>query len=185
MATDNKVLRTKQGVIVSDKMDKTVTVLIERKEKHPIYGKYIKRSTKIHAHDEENSFKMGDNVKITDLKSRDEQEVIGYYDTLEIIYENYDDISLTENYIKQLHQNLLRYSSKDIKHSGQYKTLSNKVVANYPNGIQKVIFNTTEVHLVESEMLNLIKWTNKELVDNNYLGILGKLETARFQSQGC
>ena len=68
MTTDNKVLRTKQGVIVSDKMDKTVTVLIERKEKHPIYGKYIKRSTKIHAHDEENSYKMGDNVKITESR---------------------------------------------------------------------------------------------------------------------
>ncbi len=68
MTTDNKILRTKQGVIVSDKMDKTVTVLIERKEKHPIYGKYIKRSSKIHAHDEDNSFKMGDNVKITETR---------------------------------------------------------------------------------------------------------------------
>lgn len=68
MTTENKVLRTKQGVVVSDKMDKTVTVLIERKEKHPIYGKYIKRSTKVHAHDEDNSFKMGDNVKITETR---------------------------------------------------------------------------------------------------------------------
>lgn len=68
MSTENKVIRTKQGVVVSDKMDKTVTVLIERKQKHPIYGKYIKRSTKIHAHDEENSFKMGDNVKITESR---------------------------------------------------------------------------------------------------------------------
>jgi len=68
MSTENKVIRTKQGVVVSDKMDKTVTVLIERKQKHPIYGKYIKRSTKVHAHDEENSFKMGDNVKITESR---------------------------------------------------------------------------------------------------------------------
>ncbi len=68
MTKEDKVLRTKQGVIVSDKMDKTVTVLIERKEKHPIYGKYIKRSTKVHAHDEDNSFKMGDNVKITETR---------------------------------------------------------------------------------------------------------------------
>lgn len=68
MTTDNKILRTKQGVVVSDKMDKTVTVLIERKEKHPIYGKYIKRSNKIHAHDEENSYKEGDNVKITETR---------------------------------------------------------------------------------------------------------------------
>jgi len=103
------------------------------------------------------------NVKITELKTRDQQEVIGYYDTLELIYENFDNIKLTENYIKQLHQNLLRHSDKDIRHRGQYKSLSNKVVANYPGGIQKVIFNTTDVHLVESEMNYLINWTNEQL----------------------
>ena len=103
-----------------------------------------------------------DNVKITELKTRDEQEVIGYYDTLELIYENYGNIKLTENYIKQLHQNLLRYSDKDTRHRGQYKSLSNKVVANYPGGVQKVIFNTTEVHLVDSEMNFLINWTNEK-----------------------
>ncbi|NOZ47212.1 MAG: Fic family protein, partial [Chlorobi bacterium] len=101
-------------------------------------------------------------VKITKLKTRDEQEVIGYYDTLEIIYENYNNIRLSENYIKQLHQNLLRYSDKDTRHRGEYKSLSNKVVANYPGGIQKVIFNTTEVHLVQSEMNDLISWTNEQ-----------------------
>ena len=101
-------------------------------------------------------------VKITKLKTRDEQEVIGYYDTLEIIYENYGNIYLTENYIKQLHQNLLRHSDKDTRHRGQYKSLSNKVVANYPGGIQKVIFNTTDVHIVENEMRNLIIWTNEQ-----------------------
>jgi len=103
-------------------------------------------------------------VKITELKTRDEQEVIGYYDTLEIIFHNYDAIQLSENYIKQLHQSLLRYSSKDDRHRGSYKSLSNKVVANYPKGIQKVIFNTTEVYLVESEMNDLITWTNQELI---------------------
>ena len=102
-------------------------------------------------------------IKITELKTRDEQEVIGYYDTLEVILENYNEIQLSENYIKQLHQTLLRYSSKDERHRGSYKSLSNKVVANYPDGIQKVIFNTTEVYLVENEMNNLVKWTNEEL----------------------
>ncbi len=101
-------------------------------------------------------------IKITKLKTRDEQEVIGYYETLEIIYENYDNIKLSENYIKQLHQNLLRHSEKDTRHRGEYKSLSNKVVANYPQGIQKVIFNTTEVHLVSNEMNDLINWTNTQ-----------------------
>ena len=103
-----------------------------------------------------------DNVKTTELKTRDEQEVMGYYETLEIIFENYDNIRLTENYIKQLHQYLLKYSDKDTRHRGQYKSLSNKVVANYPGGVQKVIFNTTDVHLVDSEMKSIINWTNKQ-----------------------
>ena len=102
------------------------------------------------------------NVKITKLKNRDEQEVIGYYDTLEIIYESYGAINLSENYVKQLHQNLLQHSSKDIRHRGQYKYSSNKVVVNYPDGIQKTIFNPTEVHLVELEMNSLITWTNDQ-----------------------
>jgi Fic family protein len=106
-------------------------------------------------------------IKITKLKTRDEQEVIGYYDTLEIIYENYDNIKLSENYIKQLHQNLLRHSDKDTRHRGQYKSLSNKVVANYPGEIQKVIFNTTDVHLVENEMNDLITWTNSQFENKN------------------
>ena len=102
------------------------------------------------------------NVKITELKTRDHQEVIGYYDTLELIYDNSDSIPLTENYIKQFHKNLLRHSDKDTRHRGQYKSLSNKVVANYPGGVQKVIFNTTDAHLVESEMNLLINWTNEQ-----------------------
>lgn len=60
-----KKIRLITGTVVSDKMDKTVTVLVERKIKHPLYGKYIRRSTKLHAHDEDNSAKSGDVVSIT------------------------------------------------------------------------------------------------------------------------
>jgi small subunit ribosomal protein S17 len=56
--------RTLTGKVVSDKMDKTVTVLIERHVKHPLYGKIIMRSSKFHAHDENNEAKMGDTVEI-------------------------------------------------------------------------------------------------------------------------
>ena len=63
MSTE-KTVRTLQGKVVSDKMDKTVTVLIERKVKHPLYGKIIRRSTKIHAHDEQNQYGIGDVVVI-------------------------------------------------------------------------------------------------------------------------
>ena len=103
------------------------------------------------------------NVKIKQLKTRDEQEVVGYYETLQMIYDHFHDIKLTENHIKQLHQNLLKYSDKDSRHRGKYKSLSNKVVAKYPGGVEKIIFNTTEVYLVEKEIQTLISWTNEEL----------------------
>ena len=102
-------------------------------------------------------------IKITSFKSRDEQEVFGYYDTLNLVLDSYDSIEITENHIHQLHKTLLRKSKKDYRHRGKYKTLSNKVVANYPNGCQKIIFNTTEIHLVQSEMKLIIEWTNNAI----------------------
>jgi len=56
------------GTVVSDKTDKTVTVLVERKVKHPLYGKIIRRSKKYHAHDEGNEFKAGDTVRIEETR---------------------------------------------------------------------------------------------------------------------
>lgn len=64
MTDQAKVIRTLTGRVVSNKMEKTITVLIERKVKHSMYGKYIKRSTKLHAHDEEQLCKEGDIVEI-------------------------------------------------------------------------------------------------------------------------
>jgi small subunit ribosomal protein S17 len=58
--------RTLEGRVVSNKMQKTVTVLIERQVKHPLYGKYLKRSTKVHAHDEANECQEGDRVRIVE-----------------------------------------------------------------------------------------------------------------------
>ena len=60
--------RTLVGRVVSNKMDKTVTVLVERKVKHPVYGKYVVRSTKLHAHDEENKLNEGDLVEIAETR---------------------------------------------------------------------------------------------------------------------
>lgn len=104
-----------------------------------------------------------DKIKITKLSSRDAQEVVGYYDVLEIIYDSYPDMPLSETTIKSLHNVLLKYSEKDDRHKGNYKTLSNKVVANYPDGVQRVIFNTTEPHLVSKEIEDIICWTNQVL----------------------
>ncbi|AKX45388.1 30S ribosomal protein S17 [Thiopseudomonas alkaliphila] len=68
MAEAQNVVRTLTGRVVSDKMDKTITVLIERRVKHPIFGKYLKRSTKLHAHDETNQCRIGDKVTIRETR---------------------------------------------------------------------------------------------------------------------
>jgi small subunit ribosomal protein S17 len=65
--TTEKKLRTVEGRVVSNKMDKTVTVLVERQVKHALYGKYIRRSTKLHAHDAENSCSEGDMVRVVEI----------------------------------------------------------------------------------------------------------------------
>ncbi len=64
MSEQEQTNRTLQGRVISDKMDKSITVQVERRVKHPIYGKYIRRSTKVHAHDENNECRMGDTVVV-------------------------------------------------------------------------------------------------------------------------
>ncbi len=64
MSEQQATNRVLQGRVVSDKMDKTVTVLVERRVKHPLYGKFIRRSTKVHAHDESNECGIGDLVMV-------------------------------------------------------------------------------------------------------------------------
>jgi small subunit ribosomal protein S17 len=68
MSDENKSARTATGRVVSDKMNKTVVVLIERRVKHPIYGKYISKSTKLKAHDETNECRIGDLVTIKETR---------------------------------------------------------------------------------------------------------------------
>ena len=65
---NEKVLRIQTASVVSDKMDKSAVVLIERKVKHPIYGKFMKKSTKLHIHDENNECGVGDTVQISECR---------------------------------------------------------------------------------------------------------------------
>jgi len=104
-----------------------------------------------------------DSVKITSFKTRDEQEVFGYYDVLNLMLDSYDSIEIKENHIHHLHKALLQVSSKDESHRGRYKKLSNKVVANYPEGKQKIIFDATAPFLVKGEMKSLVSWTNENI----------------------
>lgn len=68
MSEQSSVKRTVTGRVVSNKMDKTITVLVERRVKHPMYGKFIKRSSKLHAHDANNECNEGDLVTITSCR---------------------------------------------------------------------------------------------------------------------
>lgn len=65
---ERNLRKTKLGVVSSNKMDKTITVNVERKVKHPLYGKFVKKSTKFHAHDEKNECNIGDTVKIMESR---------------------------------------------------------------------------------------------------------------------
>jgi small subunit ribosomal protein S17 len=67
-AAEKSLKRTLVGRVVSDKMNKTVTVLVERREKHPLYGKYVAKSKKYHAHVEDNGLKVGDVVEISETR---------------------------------------------------------------------------------------------------------------------
>lgn len=67
-STTEKPKRTVTGTVVSNKMDKTITVLIERRVQHPVYGKIIRRSSKVHAHDEENACGIGDTVTVSECR---------------------------------------------------------------------------------------------------------------------
>ena len=68
MTSKKKIVRTLSGSVVSNKMDKTVTVMVERLVKHPLYGKYMKRSNKVYAHDPENECQEGDVVTIQETR---------------------------------------------------------------------------------------------------------------------
>lgn len=98
-------------------------------------------------------------IDITKLEDRDSQEVVGYFDTLDVISESYQDIKITEGSLKNLHNILLRHSQKDSWHRGRYKQHANAVEANYPDGTKRIIFETTEAGFpTEDAMRSLIEW---------------------------
>jgi len=107
--------------------------------------------------------KLLGSVRVTRFESRDEQEVAGYYNALEVILDNYADIEISERYVHQLHGILLKHSEKDQLHRGNYKSSSNKVVAKYPDGTQRTLFDPTPPHLTPVEMTQLIDWLNERI----------------------
>src|SRR5271165_7146948 len=83
------------------------------------------------------------NLEVTSFTTRDEQEVVGYAEVMELIFQSWKEITLTENHVKQLHRDLLKYSEKDAHHRGEYKTQPNSVAAFDETGKQiAIVFET-------------------------------------------
>jgi len=100
-------------------------------------------------------------MKTTSFRSRDEQEVAGYADVMDVIFENYESIDITENFIKQLHSILLKFTEKDEGHRGSYKTSTNSVGAFIDGKLKAIIFETASPFETPLMMKNLIEWHDK------------------------
>jgi Fic family protein len=102
-------------------------------------------------------------LEIKSFVTRDEQEVAGYAELMDLIFSSGQDIPFTENHIKQLHQILLRYSEKDVRHRGHYKTNSNSVAAFDENGTQiGIVFQTASPFDTPPLMTELVMWVQAE-----------------------
>lgn len=103
------------------------------------------------------------NLRIKTFTTRDEQEVAGYAEVMDRVFSSWQDITFTENHIKQLHRDLLVYSEKDARHRGNYKTSSNSVVAFDENGAQiGVVFETATPFDTPRLMNELVTWMQEE-----------------------
>jgi len=99
---------------------------------------------------------------------RDEQEVVGYAEVMETVFESFEHISMSENYIKQLHTSLLRHSNKDERHRGEYKNHSNSVEAFDGEGKSLgIVFETTSAFDTPKQMQDLVYWARESLEDKS------------------
>jgi len=101
--------------------------------------------------------------KIKRFESQDQQDVAGFSEALDVIRDDFRDIELTERNVHQLHRILLRYSYKDQPERGKYKQSPNQVLANYPDGTERVLFDPTPPDLTPAEMAKLIRWLNERI----------------------
>ena len=107
--------------------------------------------------------KLLSNLAIQSFETRDEQEVAGYAELMDLVFSSWQDIPFNENHLKQLHQILLRHSEKDSRHRGQYKTHSNSVAAFDENGVQiGIVFETASPFDTPRLMTELVTWVSEE-----------------------
>ena len=104
-----------------------------------------------------------DKLSVSKLEERDQQEVIGYFEALDTITENYKSIGISESQIKNLHKILMQYGEKDAWHKGNYKQVSNAVEANLIDGTKQVVFRTAEPGIATQDaMMMLFEWYNSD-----------------------
>lgn len=98
-------------------------------------------------------------LSISKIEERDQQEVIGYFEALDTIAENFESISITESQIKNLHKILMQHGDKDVWHRGNYKQVSNAVEANLADGTKQIIFKTADPGLATQDAMDqLFDW---------------------------
>ena len=121
-------------------------------------------------------------IDIQSFRTRDEQEVAGYAKLMDLIFESYNEISLTENHLKQLHDVLLRYSTKDVRYRGEYKKLPNHVEAFDGEGKSiGVIFETATPFDTPREMEELLNWTTAKISEGeNHILLIVAVFIVRF-----
>ena len=103
------------------------------------------------------------NLEIQSFATRDQQEVAGYSELMDLVFSSWQEIPFSENHIKQLHQILLRYSEKDAWHCGRYKTSSNSVAAFDETGAQiAIVFQTASAFDTPRLMTELVNWVHQE-----------------------
>ena len=108
--------------------------------------------------------KLLSNLEIKSFDTRDAQEVAGYAEAMELVFSSWADISITENHIRQLHRDVLKYSEKDAHHRGNYKTLSNSVAAFDENGQQVgIVFETATPFDTPRLMTEAVIWLRDEM----------------------
>lgn len=102
-------------------------------------------------------------LEIQEFQTRDEQEVAGYAQAMELVFESWEHLAINENHIQQLHSTLLKFSTKDTRHRGDYKTLDNHVVAFDAEGKQVgVVFATSSPFETPARMKELLAWFHSE-----------------------
>jgi Fic family protein len=113
--------------------------------------------------------KMMRGIGIQKFANRDKQEVKGYYELLENVFDSWKSLTFSENSIKHLHQELLKYVEKDQTHRGEYKKQENKVhMVNEAGESLAALFDTTPAWLTPKEMQEAVEWTQKALVEKKY-----------------